>query len=192
MSTTRNRSRFLTVLGILAALSVGLVVGSLRPVDQASANSPAMALAESRAPRAPQASHKSLTTDLSMQLMQAAIDHARQNDLRMSFAVVDASGNAMASVRMDGAGFLTLEIASGKAYATAAFGRPTAALAAAVPQNPTFWNSLTSLGHPIVLAPGALPIIVDDVQVGAMGGSGGTGQQDEDAVRAALDAAGLP
>ena len=35
---------------------------------------------------------------------------------------------------------------------------------------------------------GAVPIIAGDAVIGAMGASGGTGQQDEDAVRAALSA----
>jgi uncharacterized protein GlcG (DUF336 family) len=35
---------------------------------------------------------------------------------------------------------------------------------------------------------GALPITEGDAVVGAMGASGGTGQQDEDVVRAALSA----
>jgi uncharacterized protein GlcG (DUF336 family) len=190
MVTIRIGLRFLAILGMLTALGIGFFLGSLRPVNLAAASSTS-GLIQVQSPPAQQ-SGPILTTDLSLQLIQSARDYAHENNLNLSFAIADASGNAKASLRMDGARFITLEIAAGKAYAAAAFGRSTAAISSGFSQNPAFWQSLFSLGHPIVLAQGALPIVVDEVTVGAMGASGGSSQQDEDSVRAALDAAGLP
>ena len=132
-----------------------------------------------------------LTMDLALQMIQGAIAYARERNLRMGIAVVDAHGNLVASVRMDGARFLTPETARAKAYASAAYGRPSAALMESYRENPAFWGSLGSLGRPIVPSQGALPIMLGGVQIGAMGCGGGTSQQDEDTVRAGIAAAGL-
>ena len=131
-----------------------------------------------------------LTLDVALQMLHAALAYAREHDFRMGLAVVDAHGNQIASLRMDGARFLTPETARAKAYASAAYGRPSAQLMEAHRENPAFWGSLGSLGRPIVPAQGALPICRDGVQLGAMGCGGGTSQEDEDTVRAGITAAG--
>jgi len=133
----------------------------------------------------------SLTMDQALQMIQGAVAYARERGYRMGLAVVDAHGNLVASVRMDGARFLTPETARAKAYASAAYGRPSRLLAEAYKEAPAFWGSLGSLGRPIVPSQGALPIMVGDVQVGAMGAGGGTSQQDEDTARAGITAAGF-
>jgi glc operon protein GlcG len=66
-----------------------------------------------------------LTLDLALQMLQGAIAYARERGYRMGMAVVDAHGNLVGSVRMDGARFLTPETARAKAYASAAYGRPS-------------------------------------------------------------------
>ena len=126
-----------------------------------------------------------------MRLVQAAVAAASQNNLRQSFSIVDANGNELMMVHMDGANFFTADIARGKANATAAFGVFGTAWTQSLSQNPGFWGSLSSLGRPIVTAQGSLPIVIDGTRVGAMAASGGTAQQDEDMVRAAFGAVGL-
>ena len=132
-----------------------------------------------------------LTMDDALQMINGAVAYARERGYRMGLAVVDAHGNLLASVRMDGARFLTPETARGKAYASAAYGRPSRLLSEGYKENPAFWGSLGSLGRPIVPSQGALPIMRGDVQVGAMGAGGGTSQEDEDTVRAGIAAGGF-
>jgi glc operon protein GlcG len=132
-----------------------------------------------------------LTMDQALQMLQGAIAYARERNYRMSFAVVDAHGNLIATVRMDGARFLTPETARAKAYASAAYGRPSGVLGQDYHDNPAFWGSLGSLGRPIVPSQGALPVLANGVQVGAMGAGGGSSQEDEDTVRAGIAAAGF-
>jgi len=124
-------------------------------------------------------------------MIQGAVTYAREHNYRQSFAVVDAHGNLVATVRMDGARFLTPETARAKAYSSAAYGRPSGMLGQDYHDNPAFWGSLGSLGRPIVPSQGALPILANGVQVGAMGAGGGTSQEDEDAVRAGIAAGGF-
>jgi glc operon protein GlcG len=132
-----------------------------------------------------------LTMDQALQMIQGAVAKAREQGTRMGIAVVDAHGNLVAAVRMDGARFLTPETARAKAYATAAYGRPGAMLMESYRENPAFWASLGSLGRPIVPSQGSLPIMAGGVQIGAIGCGGGTSQQDEDCARAGITAAGL-
>ena len=138
-----------------------------------------------------EAGSPSLTMDQALQMIQGAVAYARERNYRMSFAVVDAHGNLVATVRMDGARFLTPETARAKAYASAAYGRPSGVLGEDYQEHPAFWGSLGSLGRPIVPSQGALPILANGVQVGAMGAGGGTSQEDEDAVRAGIAAGGF-
>jgi uncharacterized protein GlcG (DUF336 family) len=132
-----------------------------------------------------------LTMEQALQMIQGAVAHARQHQYRMSFAVVDAHGNLIAAVRMDGARFLTPETARAKAYASAAYGRPSGLLGIEYQTNPSFWGSLGSLGRPIVPSQGAVPVLANRVLVGAMGAGGGTSEQDEETVRAGIAAAGF-
>ena len=46
-------------------------------------------------------------------------------------------------------------------------------------------------GGNLIPGQGALPVFKDGEMVGAVGGSGGTSQEDEDAAKAGIDAAGL-
>ena len=43
----------------------------------------------------------------------AAMDYARDKGVSLSFAVVDAAGHLVAAGRMDGAPFVTIEVARG-------------------------------------------------------------------------------
>ncbi|MBX5492119.1 MAG: heme-binding protein [Chloroflexi bacterium] len=134
----------------------------------------------------------SLTLAQAQQMIQGAIAYAEQHGYLMSIAVVDAAGTLVAAARMDGARFLTPETARAKAYAAAAYGRSGRELGEAYRDYPPFWASLPSLGRPLLPSQGGVPIVVDDVILGAIGVGGGTSQQDEDTARAGLAAAGFP
>jgi uncharacterized protein GlcG (DUF336 family) len=103
----------------------------------------------------------------------AAFSTAKENNWRMAIAVVGPTGELIYFERMDGVQHASVEIAMQKARMAAFYRRPTKAYAdAIVAGNRTF------LTFPHVIASeGGIPIIVDGRLVGAIGASGGTGQQ---------------
>ena len=131
-----------------------------------------------------------LTLAEALELIKATRDAASDAGLRLSIAVVDARGDLIASTRMDGARPTTIDTAIGKAMASAMRGQPSADLAAGA--NTAFSVALQeSTGGRLRYFRGALPIVRSGYIVGAVGSSGASAQQDEDAVRAGLVAVGL-
>ena len=117
------------------------------------------------------------------------IAQARDRGVALSFAVLDAAGHLVASARMDGASFITAEVARGKAFACVATGGvPGAALAQRYRDNPMVWGNVSSLGYgaPLLPAQGSLPIRRGGVLIGAMGASGAPSEIDEAVVAAAI------
>ena len=121
-------------------------------------------------------------------LIAAGIEEAGRQDLKLAFAVVDAAGHIVASARMDGAPWIAPEVALGKAWTAAAYRAPSAAQGEKMRELHAFSASISAAtGGRFTPQIGGLPITDDGgAVIGAMGASGGTGQQDEDAVRAAL------
>jgi uncharacterized protein GlcG (DUF336 family) len=113
---------------------------------------------------------------------------ARENDLKLAFAVVDDGGHLVALHRMDGAPWIAPEVALGKAWTAAAYRAPSAAQGEKMRELHAFSSAISAATHgrftPQI---GGLPIMDGETVIGAMGASGGTGQQDEDTVRAALE-----
>jgi uncharacterized protein GlcG (DUF336 family) len=105
----------------------------------------------------------------------------------MSVSVVDARGDLIAMFRVDGALWRTALVSRGKAAAAAAFGRPSGELA----DNAVIRSLTTIEGGHFVPGKGALPIFKEGQVVGAVGGSGGTAEQDEEAALTGIQAAGL-
>jgi glc operon protein GlcG len=129
-----------------------------------------------------------LTLDLARRLIDAGEEEARRQELRLSFAVVDAGGHVVAVGRMDGADWITPEIATGKAWTAAAFRAPSDAQGKKAKDLVAFAGSISAATHgrytPQI---GGLPIELDGEVAGGMGASGATGQEDEAVVRAALE-----
>jgi glc operon protein GlcG len=124
---------------------------------------------------------------LALEIVDRARREAERMGVSMSFAVVDTGGHVVAAARMDGAPFLTMEIAAGKAFTAAAFGAPSADLAKRFEGRGQFTASIGVMTHGrFILGMGGLPIVVDGDVVGAIGASGGTGEQDVAAAEAAL------
>ena len=111
---------------------------------------------------------------------------AARPGLKLAFAVVDAAGHLVALHRMDGAPWIAPDVALGKAWTAAAYGAPSAAQGEKMKELHAFSASISAATHgrftPQI---GGLPITDGDTVIGAMGASGGTGQQDEDVVRSA-------
>jgi uncharacterized protein GlcG (DUF336 family) len=129
-----------------------------------------------------------LTLDLARRLIDAGEAEASRQGLLLSFVVVDAGGHLVAVARMDGADWITPEIAFGKAWTAAAFRAPSAAQGDKAKDLVAFAGSISAATRgrytPQI---GALPFSVDGAPAGAMGASGATGAEDEATVRAAIE-----
>src|SRR3954453_1350782 len=120
-------------------------------------------------------------------LIAAGIEEAERQGLTLAFAVVDAGGHLVALQRMDGTPWIAPEVAVGKAWTAAAYGVPSAAQGEKMKELHAFSAAISAAtGGRYTPQIGGLPIPDGDTVIGAMGASGGTGQQDEDCVRAAL------
>jgi glc operon protein GlcG len=109
------------------------------------------------------------------QIAAAAEAEAKKRNWKMNIAVVDNNGELIYFLRMDGAQIASVAIAQGKAHTAARFRRPTQA----------FYNAYEA-GHPyvatldptLVASPGGFPLVEGGKMIGAIGCSGGTGDQD--------------
>jgi glc operon protein GlcG len=129
-----------------------------------------------------------LTLELALRCIAAAEEEAARQELRLSLAVVDAAGHLVALHRMDGADWITPDVALGKAWTAAAYRAPSAAQGEKAKDLIAFAGAISAAtGGRYTPQIGALPITLDGEVAGAMGASGGTGAQDEGVVRAALE-----
>ncbi len=117
----------------------------------------------------------------------AVVEKATEMGAPVAMAVVDAGGHLIALERMDEAGFITPEIAIGKAFTMAAFRSmsPRFGDGQVIQQwfksrNPQMLvNASTFTNGKIVASGGCAPIFKGDEMVGAFGVSGATSDQDE-------------
>ena len=132
-----------------------------------------------------------LTLDDANALLAAARAAAEQAGVPMTFALMDAGGHLLALHRMDGAPWITADVAQGKAWTAAAYGVPSAAQKDKMAPMPNFATSITAMTHGrFTPQTGAVPVYRGGVLVGGLGASGGTGDQDEAACIAAVAATG--
>ena len=133
-----------------------------------------------------------LTLDDALALLSAARTAATEVGVPMTFAVMDAGGHLLALERMDGAPWITADVAQGKAWTSAAYGAPSAAQKEKMAPMPNFATSITAMTHGrFTPQTGAVAVYRDGVLLGGLGGSGGTGDQDEAACTAAVQATGF-
>ena len=128
--------------------------------------------------------------DRARRLADAALDAARAAGSAVVVAVVDAGGHLVHLHRMDGVPFVLTEVATGKAYTAAAFGRPTDAVMQIFAERVQFTTSVqVATQGRFTLAKGGLPLRIDGTIVGGFAVSGGTGEEDLALALAALEAA---
>jgi len=109
------------------------------------------------------------------EVLAAAETEASKRNWKMNIAVVDTHGDLVHFARMDGAQFASGPISIGKARTAARFRRES-----------RLFYSLYETGHPyvstldptLVASPGGFPLVQDGKLIGAIGCSGGTGDQD--------------
>jgi uncharacterized protein GlcG (DUF336 family) len=111
---------------------------------------------------------------------------ATEMSIPYNIAVVDAGGNLVALVRMDGAWLGSLDIAVNKAWTARAFDMPTAALSALTQSGQPGFGLNTTNGCRVVIFGGGIPIKNNGAVIGAVGASGGSPEQDVLVAEAAL------
>ena len=120
-------------------------------------------------------------------ILHAAKAKALEMGVKLSISVVDARGDLKCMVRMDGAPWRTPYVSRGKARASACFGLPSGDLTERA-ATPVMRAVMEVERGEFVPGQGALPILRGGELIGAVGGSGGTAQEDEDASRAGIAA----
>jgi uncharacterized protein GlcG (DUF336 family) len=129
---------------------------------------------------------------MAARMTETAFALGRERGWRLSVAVLDAGGHVVQVSRMDGCNFLSPDIARGKAYGAVAWKVPSAELANRFSGNAGAASGMVGIsGQRIVPVQGALPVFDGPRCVGAIGVSGARSNEDEDAARAAIQAAGF-
>lgn len=106
----------------------------------------------------------------------------------MNIAVADAGGNLVAHVRMDGAWIGSVDISIKKAFTSRAFDIATKDLAVHSQSGEQFFGIHASNGGRVMVFAGGIPLKRDGRVVGAVGVSGGSGEQDHAVAEAAAAA----
>jgi uncharacterized protein GlcG (DUF336 family) len=134
-----------------------------------------------------------LTLAQASMIIDGALKLARERGYRaMGIVVLDEAGQLRAAQREDGATIFRIDIATGKAWAAVSMGASSRALLERAQGNPLFYGALPATAHGKFLAQtGAVLIKNAGEIVGAVGASGGTGDEDEAICMAGVEAAGL-
>lgn len=135
-----------------------------------------------------------LTLDLANRIIADALAQARRLGYRaMAVAVLDEAGHVKAIQREDGASMFRVDIAIGKAWASVGMGASSRVLGQRAADNPNFFVSLAATAQGRFLPQtGAVLIKHPDGRIfGAVGASGGTGDEDEEICIHGIEAAGL-
>lgn len=109
----------------------------------------------------------------------------------MNIAVADAGGNLVAHIRMDEAWIGSIDISIKKAYTATAFKISTKDLAVHSQSGGQFFGIHASNDGKIMIFAGGIPLKQDNIVVGAIGVSGGSGEQDHAVAEAGATAFNL-
>lgn len=121
----------------------------------------------------------SVTLEEARKVIAAAEDRARQIGQPMNIAVADDGGNIKAHVRMDGAWIGSIDISMKKAFTARAFDISTKDLANESQPGKQFYGIHISNDGKIMIFAGGVPLKRNGKVVGAIGVSGGSGEQDQ-------------
>jgi uncharacterized protein GlcG (DUF336 family) len=111
-------------------------------------------------------------------VIAAAEKKAQEIGQPMNIAVADEGGNLVSHVRMDGAWIGSIDISINKAFTSRAFDITTKDLAANSQSGDQFFGIHVSNRGRIMIFAGGIPLKRDGKVVGAIGVSGGSGEQD--------------
>ncbi len=111
-------------------------------------------------------------------VIAAAEKKATEIGQPMNIAVVDEGGNLIAHVRMDNAWLGSIDISIKKAYTSRAFDISTKDLGTHAQSGGQFFGIHASNDGKIMIFAGGIPVKRGGKVVGAIGVSGGSGEQD--------------
>lgn len=131
--------------------------------------------------------------EIAQKIVSATLAHARAKSMKpLSVVVLDARGALTAAASEEGTSLKRAEIATGKAHGALAMGLGTRALFNRAQQQPYFIAAAThAVGNLIPVPGGVLILDAGKALVGAVGVSGDTSDNDEEAALAGVGAAGL-
>jgi uncharacterized protein GlcG (DUF336 family) len=170
------RLHVLIALGISSAL----VLGTAALAQQPAPSTP------SAAPVPPPDYGPPITNEQAKAVAAAALAEAKKNNWRMAFAIVGPAGELVYFEKMDGTQMASGDISQGKARTAVMFRRPSKTFA---DQYAAGNSAFMTFPEKPVASEGGLPIVVNGKIIGAVGASGGTGQQDGLAAAAGASAA---
>ncbi len=117
-------------------------------------------------------------------VIAAAEKKAQQIGQPMNIAVVDEGGNLVSHVRMDGAWLGSIDISINKAFTSRAFDISTQDLSQHSQSGGQFFGIHVSNHGRIMVFAGGIPLKKAGKVVGAIGVSGGSGEQDQSVAEA--------
>jgi len=118
---------------------------------------------------------QSIALDRAKQVMAAADAEAKKRNWKMNIAVVDTNGELVHFSRMEGAQIASGTISIGKARTAARFRRESRLFYNAFETGHSY---ISTLDPTLVASPGGFPLVEGGKLIGAVGCSGGTGDQD--------------
>jgi len=121
----------------------------------------------------------SVSLEEARRVIAGAEQKAKQINQPSNIAVVDAGANLVAFERMDGAWLGSIDIAQNKAFTARAFDIETTKLADLSQPKEQFFGIQNSNHGRVMIFAGGIPLKRDGVVVGAIGVSGGMGEQDQ-------------
>lgn len=129
-----------------------------------------------------------MTMDKARLIVDAAVEKAKHIGQPMNIAIVDAGANLAAFIRMDRAWLGSIDIAINKAFTAKAFNISTLELGGNSQPGGQFYGIHASNHGRVMIFAGGIPIKVHGQVVGAVGVSGGSGEQDQAVAEAAVAA----
>ena len=120
-----------------------------------------------------------LTLADARKVIAAAEKKASEIGQPMNVAVVDEGGNLISHIRMDGAWLGSIDISIKKAFTSRAFDISTKDLATHSQSGGQFFGIHASNDGRVMIFAGGIPLKRDGEVVGAVGVSGGMGEQDQ-------------
>src|SRR5690606_40262260 len=126
----------------------------------------------------------SVTLEDARRVIAAAEERADEIGQPMNIAVVDAGGNLVAHVRQDGAWIGSVDISINKAWTSRAFDITTKDLGDNSQPTQQFFGIHTTNHGRVTIFAGGVPLSRDGAVVGAVGISGGSGEQDHSVAEA--------
>src|SRR3977135_1774509 len=120
-----------------------------------------------------------MTMEKAQRIIEAGIGKAKKIGQPMNIAVVDAGTNLTAFTRMDGAWLGSIDIAINKAFTARAFEITTRDLGRNSPPGSQFYGIHAANHGRVMIFAGGVPLKANGQVMGAVGVSGGSGEQDQ-------------